>query len=75
MVLDSQGKTTSLAARRWPSSRGQRCYVNWLLFGKLGRSPSHEQNAPQPPLPRLGSLPRCLPLALMICFNSGGGGE
>lgn len=23
-----------------------RCYVNWLLFGKWGRSPSYEQNAP-----------------------------
>lgn len=27
-------------------SWGQRCYVNWLLFGKWGRSPSYEQNAP-----------------------------
>lgn len=23
------------------------CYVNWLLFGKWGRSPSYEQNAPR----------------------------
>lgn len=40
-------KATGLAAAAQCSlSWGQRCYVNWLLFGKWGRSPSYEQNAP-----------------------------
>lgn len=39
-------KATGLAAAAQCSlSWGQRCYVNWLLFGKWGRSPSYEQNA------------------------------
>lgn len=40
-------KATGLAAAAHCSlSWGERCYVNWLLFGKWGRSPSYEQNAP-----------------------------
>lgn len=45
--LSSWVKATGLAAAAQCSlSWGQRCYVNWLLFGKWGRSPSYEQNAP-----------------------------
>lgn len=46
-TLGSWVKATGLAAAAQCSlSWGQRCYVNWLLFGKWGRSPSYEQNAP-----------------------------
>lgn len=37
-------RSSCLAALSW----GQRCYVNWLLFRKWGRSPSYEQSAPPP---------------------------
>lgn len=53
-VCRKQGSSASALAvwrcseRSWQQLWGrQRCYVNWLLWGKWGRSPSYEQNAPR----------------------------